>query len=162
LLVHENAAWDWHDFDLARDLALADQKHHTFLDAVDPNLQPFASRGGKLILYQGWNDAPLAGNTINYYESVKTVMGSDADRVIRLFMMPRVPHGRGRGPDQLNALAALERWVEDGIAPDRILAQHVTGTYVTMERPLCPYPQIARWKGTGSTNDAANFVCKAP
>ena len=160
LLVHEDATWDWHGFDLSRDLSLAAQKHHSLLDAIDPNLQPFASRGGKLILYQGWNDSSLPPrNIINYYESVKTVMGSDADRVIRLFMMPRVAHGVGRGPDQLNALAALERWVEDGVAPDRILAQHVTGTYVTMERPLCPYPQVAQWKGAGSRNDAANFEC---
>ena len=163
LLVHDDATWDWHGFDLARDLMLADQKHHSVLDAIDPNLQPFASRGGKLILYQGWNDSSLPPrNIINYYERVKTVMGRDADRVVRLFMMPRVAHGFGRGPDQLNALAALERWVEDGVAPDRILAQHVTGTYVTMERPLCPYPQVPRWKGTGSRNDAANFECSSP
>jgi len=163
LLVHEDATWDWHGFELARDLALADQKHHRLLDAIDPNLQPFASRGGKLILYHGWNDSVLPPrNTINYYESVKAMMGRDADGVIRLFMMPRVAHGVGRGPDQLNALAALERWVEDAIAPDRILAQHVTGTFVTMERPLCPYPQVARWKGTGSRNDAANFECTLP
>jgi feruloyl esterase len=68
----------------------------------------------------------------------------------------------GPGPNQFNALAALERWVEAGIAPDRIIAQHVTESRVDMERPLCPYPQVARWRGIGSTNDASNFACVAP
>jgi feruloyl esterase len=158
LLVHEDATWNWRRFDLARDLSLADHKHHSVLDATDSNLQPFARRGGKLILSQGWDDVGPR-NIINYYESVKAVLGSDADRVIRLFMMPRVAHGSGRGPDKVNALAPLERWVESGVAPDRILAQHIAGPYVTMERPLCPYPEVARWKGSGSVNDAANFEC---
>jgi tannase/feruloyl esterase len=161
--VHEDANWDWHTFDVERDVALADQKHGRILSAVDPDLRLFAERGGKLILYHGWDDALAPQNTVNYYESVVTTIGKQADTVVRLFMIPRVAHcGGGSGTDQFNALAALERWVEAGIAPDRITAQHVTGNRVDMERPLCPYPQVARWKGLGSTNDAANFECAAP
>src|SRR5262245_15603774 len=111
----------------------------------------------------GWNDNLAPRNTVNYYESLVATMGKQADSVVRLFMIPRVGHcGGGLGTDQFNALAALEWWVEGGIAPGRITAQHVTGTRVDLERPLCPYPQVAQWRGIGSTNDAADFECALP
>ena len=163
-IVHEDSTWDWHTFDLDRDVALADQKDHGTLNAIEPDLQRFESRGGKIILYHGWSDPFLApGNTINYYESVATAMGKATTGFIRLFLVPGMEHCRGGpGPNQFNALAAVERWVEAGIAPDRIIAQHVTESRVDLERPLCPYPQVARWRGIGSTNDASNFACVAP
>ena len=81
----------------------------------------------------------------------------------RLFMVPGMQHcGGGPGPNQFNALAALERWRETGVAPDQIVAAHVTNNRVDMTRPLCPYPQVPKYRGTGSTNDAVNFVCKEP
>ena len=77
-------------------------------------------------------------------------------------MAPGVQHcANGPGPDQINWVAALERWRESGIAPDQIMASRVTNNRVEMTRQLCPYPQVAQYKGVGSTNDAANFVCKA-
>jgi feruloyl esterase len=166
-VVHEDPNWDWHSFDADRDVTLGDEKGQQTLNAVDPDLRRFAARGGKLILNHGWADPALAPqNTIDYYESVSAKLGKRTPDSVRLFMIPRVGHGGGRGTDQFNALAALERWVEAGMAPDRITAQHVVvGALVpgvTMERPLCPYPQIAQWKGSGSRNDAANFECALP
>jgi feruloyl esterase len=90
-------------------------------------------------------------------------MGSKEDDWYRLFMVPGMMHcGGGPGPNQFNAMGALERWRESGVAPDQITAHHVENNRVTMTRPLCPYPQVATYKGTGSTNDDANFACKAP
>jgi feruloyl esterase len=90
-------------------------------------------------------------------------MGGKQDDWIRLFMAPGMQHcGNGPGPNQVNWMAALERWRESGTAPDRLDASRVTNNRVDMTRPLCPYPQVAQYKGVGSTNDAANFVCKNP
>lgn len=162
-VAYENANWDWRTFDLDRDTTLADNKAG-FINAVDPNLQAFKARGGKLLIYHGWNDTAIAPeNTVNYYSSVLATMGSKQDDWLRLFMMPGVAHcGGGPGPNQWNLLGALERWRESGVAPDQINAYHVTNNRVDMTRPLCPYPQVAQYKGVGSTNDAANFICKAP
>ena len=158
-VVHQDANWDGHTFDLERDVALADEKEHTTLDATDPDLRRFAARGGKLILYHGWDDAIAPQNTVNYYESVIATVGKQFADFIRLFMLPRVGHVSGRGPDHFNALPALERWVEAGVTPDQIVAQHLTKNYVDIERPVCAYPRVPHWKGVGSKNDAANFDC---
>ena len=80
---------------------------------------------------------------------------------LRLFMVPGMQHcGGGPGPNQFDKMAVMERWRESGIAPDQILAVHVSGSSVDMTRPLCPYPKVAAYRGSGSTNDAANSSCK--
>jgi feruloyl esterase len=90
-------------------------------------------------------------------------MGGRQEDFIRLYMAPGMNHcGGGAGPNQVNWMAALERWRDADDEPDRIEAVRVTGTRADMTRPLCPYPQVAQYTGTGSTNDAGNFVCKAP
>ena len=90
-------------------------------------------------------------------------MGGKQDQFVRLFMAPGMQHcGGGPGPSQVNYMAIMERWRETNIAPDTMTAYHVTNNRVDMVRPLCPYPAVAQYKGAGSTNDAANFVCKAP
>src|SRR5262249_30749105 len=135
------------------------------IEATDPNLTKFKARGGKLILYHGWADpGPAPANTIRYYSDVTRALGGGkADDWMRLFLLPGVGHcGGGLGPDQADFVAALERWREENIAPDRIIASHVSGNRVDMTRPLCPYPQVAQYKAAGSTNDASNFVCKVP
>jgi feruloyl esterase len=164
LVANENANWDWRSFDLDRDLKVVDEKVGTIVNAVNPDLSAFKARGGKLILYHGWNDTAISpGNTINYYNSVLTKMGAKQDNWIRLFMIPGMGHCQGGpGPNQVNYMGALERWRESGTTPDQLQAYHVTNNRVDMARPLCPYPQVAQYKGVGSTNDAANFVCKAP
>jgi feruloyl esterase len=141
-----------------------DEKVGAIINAIDPDLRAFKARGGKLILYHGWNDTAISpGNAVDYYTSVQKAMGGVQDDFIRLYMAPGMNHcGGGPGPSQVNWMAALERWREAGTAPDRIEAARVTNNRVDMTRPLCPYPRVAQYTGVGSTNDAANFVCKAP
>ena len=166
-VAHEDAAWDWRSFDLDRDTALAEKKAGA-ITAVDPDLSAFKARGGKLLIYHGWNDGGSGGaisplNTLDYFSSILATMGANQENWLRLFMVPGMAHcGGGPGPSQFNMLAALERWQESGIAPGQITAYHVENNRVTMTRPLCPYPQVAIYRGTGSTSDAANFTCKAP
>ena len=163
-VAYDNIDWDWRTFDLDRDLKIVDEKVGSVINAVNPDLSAFKARGGKLILYHGWNDTAISpGNTIDYYNSVISKMGAKQDNWIRMFMIPGMGHcNGGPGPSQVNYMGALERWRESGIAPDQMLANRVTNSRVDMSRPLCPYPQVAQYKGVGSTNDAANFVCKAP
>jgi len=178
-MVYNDPKWDFKTFSLDRDGKLADQKLASSLNATDPNLKAFKARGGKLILYHGWSDAALPPvNTINYFESVVKKMGRrETGSFVRLFMAPGVQHcGAGPGPDTFGSMVtsgqsdaehdmsvALERWVEQGIAPDQIIASKRQGldpkSPPVRTRPLCPYPQVARYKGSGSTDDAANFVC---
>ncbi len=164
LVAYDNANWDWRAFDLDRDLKVVDEKVGTIVNAVNPDLSAFKARGGKLILYHGWSDTAISPeNTINYYSSVLSKMGAKQENWMRLFMIPGMGHCQGGpGPSQVNYMGALERWRESGVAPDQMQAYHVTNNRVDMARPLCPYPQVAQYKGVGSTNDAANFVCKAP
>jgi feruloyl esterase len=163
-VAYGDANWDARTFNLDRDLKVVDEKVGAPVNAINPDLRAFKARGGKLLLYHGWNDTAIsAGNTINYYSSVQSKMGKNQDDWIRLFMAPGMQHcGNGPGPNQVNWMAVLERWREGGNAPDRIDAAHVTNNRIDMTRPLCPYPQVAQYKGVGSTNDAANFVCKQP
>ena len=171
-MVHGNPAWDFHTFNVDRDLKAADDKFAPILNATDPDLRRFQQRGGKLILYHGWSDAAIPPvNAINYYQSVVAKMGAEnTGPFLRLYMVPGMQHcGGGPGPntfgqsgvaqkDPLHDVdAALERWVEQGVAPDYVIA---TGGNRT--RPLCPYPEVAQWKGSGSTDDAANFACAKP
>ena len=162
-VAYDNLNWDWRSFDFDRDLKIVDEKVGTIINAINPDLSAFKARGGKLILYHGWNDTAISpGNTVNYYNSLLAKMGQKQDNWIRLFMIPGMGHCQGGpGPNQVNYMAALERWRESGVAPDHLEAFHVTNNRVDMARPLCPYPQVAQYKGAGSTNDAANFVCKA-
>jgi feruloyl esterase len=166
-VAHQDPAWDWRTFDLDRDSSLIGKKAG-FIDAVNPDLSTFRARGGKLLIYHGWNDGGSDGaisplNTVNYYESVLGRMGSPQQDWLRLFMVPGMAHcGGGPGPNQVNWMAALERWRESGIAPDRLIASRVSDNHVNMTRPICSYPAVAKYNGMGSTNDAANFVCKAP
>jgi len=133
-----------------------------FVNATDPDLSKFKARGGKILMYHGWNDVAISPqNSIDYYKSVLAKMGGNQSDFIRLFMVPGMGHCQGGpGPDQVNYMSALERWREAGDAPASMTATRVVGNRVDMTRPLCGYPQRATYKGTGSTNDAANFVCK--
>ncbi len=178
-MIYKVPAWDFKTFNLDKDSKLADEKLASSLNATDPNLKAFKAHGGKLIMYHGWSDAALPPvNTINYFESVVRKLGRrDAASVIRLFMVPGMQHcGAGPGPNNFGAFVtsgpsdaqhdmsiAIERWVEEGIAPDQIIASKRQGldpkSAIVRARPLCPYPQVARYKGSGSTDDAANFVC---
>jgi feruloyl esterase len=165
-VAHRDSAWDWRTFDLERDTALVEQRAG-FINAVDPDLSAFKARGGKLLIYHGWNDGGSGGaispeNSVQYYASVLDRMGPGQDDWLRLFMVPGMAHcGGGPGPNQVNWIAAMERWRESGIAPDQLVATRVASYgRVEMTRPVCPYPQVAQYVGAGSTNDAGNFECR--
>ena len=184
-MVFEDPKWDFRTFDFDRDLQFAIAKLSPILDATNPDLTRFKARGGKLIQYHGWLDgSPPPGHSVEYYERVaaKSRGLKNTQTFYRLFMVPGMMHcsggpgpnnfgnTRASGPQGLdpdrNIFVALERWVERGTAPDKIIATKYVDDDpkkgVTMTRPLCPYPQQARWTGKGSTDDATNFVCRPP
>ncbi|MYN65193.1 MAG: tannase/feruloyl esterase family alpha/beta hydrolase [Acidobacteria bacterium] len=155
------------DWDRANNRSLGnDETLATALNAIDPDLSAFKARGGKLISYHGWADALITGHyAVQYYEDVLAAMGGleQTTDFYRLFMAPGVAHCRGGpGPDRFDAVAAIERWVEQGEAPDRIIASKVVNGEVRRSRPLCVYPRVARYDGSGSIDDAANFACVNP
>jgi feruloyl esterase len=129
-----------------------------------PDLGAFKARGGKLLMYHGWSDTAISPeNSVNMYTEIGKKTGGKEESWARLFMVPGMGHCQGgNGPDQFNKMAVLERWREGNTAPDQIIAEHVTGNTVDLTRPLCAYPQVAVYKGVGSTNDAASFTCKNP
>ena len=161
ILAYQDPNWDWRTWDLDRDAAAAKEKAG-FIDVHAHDLSAFKARGGKLLLYHGWTDPGIAaGNTVNFYKGVLSEMGKKQDNWLRLFTVPGMGHcSGGPGTDQFNKVAAMERWRESGTAPDQIPAAHVTGGTVDMTRPLCPYPKVAVFDGSGSMNDAGNFSCK--
>jgi hypothetical protein len=169
-IVFDNPDWQFRTFDIDRDTKTADDKAAQMLNSTDPDLSAFRNRGGKLIVYHGWSDAAIAPqNAIDYFGSVAAKMGADnIEGFLRLYMVPGMQHcGGGAGATSFDVDAALEAWVEQGRAPGRIIAtKYKTPANpaggVVRTRPLCPYPAVASWKGTGSTDDAANFTCMTP
>ena len=181
--VFENPKWDWKSFDLERDLKIADEKTGPILNSYNPDLRSFRAHGGKLIQFHGWGDAAIAPrDSIAYYEKVQAFLKqypdprSDSAKPVedfyRLFMVPGMGHcGGGTGPNMFGNLdvadpskspedadhdvvLALDRWVTQGVAPEKII-----GTGANLTRPLCPYPKVAHYKGAGNTSEAGNFEC---
>ena len=164
-MVFKDANWDYKTLNFDTDMALTHKIENGTINAQDPNLKPFFAHGGKLIHYHGWSDPQITPmSSVNYYKSVLETMG-DAGKVkdnYRLFMVPGMAHcGGGDGTSSFDMLSTLEQWVEKHKAPEQILASRNRNGAVDRTRPLCPYPQVATYKGSGSTDEAANFVCKA-
>jgi len=132
----------------------------------DSDLSLFRKSGGKLIVWHGWVDSLIfPRGSIDYYERVLDRMGGPerVQKFARLFMAPGVDHCLGGpGPNVFDMFGALVSWVEKDEAPDRIIASRIENGEVARTRPLCPYPAVATYKGTGSTDDAGNFVCRNP
>ncbi len=193
--VHEQAKWDWHTMDFDRDVRLADEKTASILNSYNPDLRTFRDHGGKLIQYHGWGDGAIAPrDSIAFYESVAAFLKdypdprspnpSGVQPFYRLFMVPAMQHCTGGpgptsfGNDELasgtdfpadadhDILLALDRWVTQGAAPDKIIATGKIGADAKagkegtpITRPLCAYPAVAHYKGAGDTNAAENFDC---
>jgi hypothetical protein len=150
-------------FDPRRDLPRMQWMSH-LLDATDPDLSAFKARGGKMLIYHGWADTGVNPfTTVRYYERVQQVMGTDADGFVRLFMVPGMFHCRGGlNVDRFDGAAAVIAWVERGERPEQLIASRIEGGRVVRTRPLCPFPGTARYRGSGSTDDAGNFSCEKP
>ena len=164
-VVFKDPNWDWRTFVLESAVAAADKIDNGMTNAMDPDLTTFSRRGGKLLLYHGWADQNFSAlSTINYYKSVLDKMGSvQTPEWLRLFLAPGMGHcGGGEGPNEFDAVAALEQWVENGKAPAHIIASHRTDGRVNRTRPLCHYPQVAKYKGSGNIDEATNFACVLP
>ena len=179
--VYGKADWDYRSVSLDEAVKAADDTAAAALNATDPNLSAYQRHGGKLVLYHGWNDPAISAlSTVDYFNAVVHQMGQrNRDSFLRLYMVPGMQHcAGGPGTDsfgqfnpgapsdaQHNLFLELEQWVEHGTAPERLVgtkfANGDPASSPQMTRPLCPYPQHARYKGAGDTNDAANFVCVA-
>ena len=159
-LVFNDPDWDYTTYDLST-WKTDTQRIASVINATNPDLSAFKRKGHKLLLWHGWADAglsPLA--TIKYYDEVKA-KDPKADEFVKMFLLPGVLHcAGGPGPDNADWAAAIDGWVDSGKAPQQIIATKIASGAVTRSRPLCPYPQHAVYSGTGSTDQAENFVCR--
>jgi feruloyl esterase len=152
-------------FDADRDIPPMEKLMNPVMSAVDPDLSEFKARGGKVVAWQGWGDPAISPyNSLHYYDSVEHNIGGNMDDFYRIFFVPGMGHcGAGAtGPDKFDVVAALEKWVEKGDAPSRIEAAQYEDGKVTRTRPLCKYPDVPKYKGAGSPDEARNFSCAAP
>jgi feruloyl esterase len=187
--LFEEKNWDFRTLDFDKDITFSDRKGSPVVDSINPDLRSFRDHGGKLIQYHGWSDALIpAGGSIVYYENVEAFMskypdpkndgGKPVDTFYRLFMIPGMGHcyggagptlivptdGIGATDPKYDLMLSLEQWVEKDIAPEMVIGsgKAPNDPTKTMSRPICPYPRVTRYKGTGHTNDAASFECAPP
>ena len=165
-LVYGDPEWTIDRFNFEVDIAKAEAMDANTLNALDADLSPYFEAGGKLIQYHGWSDPQISPtNATQYYQRVTESLGG-RDKLhdsYRLFMAPGMAHcAGGPGPNSFDMISALEAWVERGEAPDSIIAVHRTDGEVDRSRPLCPFPEEAVYTGTGSIDEAENFVCRLP
>ena len=170
-MVYNNPSWDFRTFNFDSDVAYTKANFSALIDAVDPDLAAFRKHGGKLLFTHAWSSTVHTGTrSIEYYDQVAALMhGGDKDNgdpygktreFFRLFMAPSA--SGSKGPSTLDTMPDLEKWVEQGTPPQRLVAAHKTAGVVDRTRPLCPYPEHAMYKGSGSTDAAENFVCRRP
>jgi feruloyl esterase len=164
-VVFKDPTWDFRDLDVARHLDLAWKADGGTISAISPDVKPFLERGGKWIMYHGWGDTNVPPrSSVNYFNRLVDTLGaSSVSSSVRLYMAPGMGHcGGGEGPNTFDVLAPLEQWREQGKAPSEIVASKMADGRVERTRPLCPFPQIAYYKGSGSIDEAQNFVCRPP
>ena len=162
-IVIKDVNWDFKTLDVSKHLDLARTIDNGTISPTSPNLAAFLGRGGKLLMYHGWGDPNISPrSSTHYYERLVSTLGkSRVEGSVRLYMVPGMGHcGGGEGPNTFDMMSVLDEWREHGKAPAEVVASHLTEGKVDRTRPLCPYPQMARYKGTGSINEAANFVCR--
>ncbi len=157
--------WDWRQFDFDRQNTVYTQKLAPMVNATNPDIDTFRAHGHKLLMYHGWSDWLVPPEeSINYYNAVSARSKEPVDASLRLFMVPGMSHcSGGPGETHFDALGSVVDWVEHGVAPDKIIAAKLppaeAAAAENIQRPLCPYPQVARYQGSGSTNDASSFAC---
>jgi feruloyl esterase len=168
-LVIGDPNWNWRTFNLDHDTRLADKKIGAMVNFTDPNLRPFEKHGGKIIMYQSWQEAAIPpGGLVNYYQSVVKTMGGlgKTQKFARLFVVPDAGMCSGFSVRNIqgawNALDVIEKWRETGVAPDKVITEHRVAGTVDRTHRVCPYPQVAIYKGSGDPYDAANFACGNP
>lgn len=164
-VVFQDPNWDFRTLDAGKHLELARRADNGILAATSTELQSFTQRGSKLFMVHGWEDQNIPPlGSVDYYNKLVGTMGKDrVEAAVRLYMVPGMGHcGGGDGPNQFDMLAALEQWREHGDAPGEVLASKLEGEGVSRTRPLCPYPMVAKYKGTGSIDRAESFACSLP
>jgi feruloyl esterase len=176
-VVANDANWDPATLDVDRDLARAEAVDNGAAKAMDSDLSAFVGRGGKLITYHGTTDGLIPyRNSVSYYESVADEIGQrKADGSVKLYLVPGMDHcAGGEGASAVDWLTPLEHWVEQGEEPGALQGTHPAGAPAAapgaapqppsapFTRPICPYPQVPTYRGTGDTADAASFECVAP
>lgn len=168
-LVIGNPDWDWRTFNLDRDTRIADNNIGAMVNFTNPNLRPFEEHGGKIIMYQSWQEAAIPPmGLVNYYQSVVKKMGGldKTQNFARLFVLPDAGMCSGFSVGSYrgawNALDVIEKWRETGVAPDEVISEHRVNGAVDRTRPACPYPQAAIYNGKGDPYDASSFTCGNP
>jgi len=158
--------WDYTTFDFNADFDTVVNNMSTACDAIDPDLSTLQGMGGKMIMYGGWSD-PATGpyQWVNYYEEVLSTMGdAETKEFFKLYMIPGMSHcGGGLGCfDSTVLFDALVDWVENGTEPATYTGAGVNSNGDPRTRPMCPFPQVAVYSGSGNIDDATNFTCEDP
>ena len=176
LAFADRPGWDWKTFDYTADAQAARAYGAEILDVPPNGLEAFFARGGRLLMSHGWSDGLIpATNALRFYDSLMpTLSPQQTASQYRLFMVPGMDHcAGGEGASSFDTLGALDEWLNTGVAPDRIIATRPTAAggapgapagppREAMERPLCPWPQYARYDGSGDPKVAASFACVPP
>jgi len=161
-LDNDDPSFSWRTVKFPQDLPRL-RTMSDILSPLDPDLKPFKNRNGKIIIYHGLADPAISAyGTVDYYEKMMKAVGGqkEAEAFSRLYLVPGMHHcSGGPGPNSFEMLTVLENWVERGMAPSQVMASHSTNQKVDRTRPLCPYPQVASYSGSGSIDEAANFRC---
>jgi feruloyl esterase len=181
-IAFEDPDWDFRTFDVDADTRKIDERLGSIINHADTDLTAFKESGGKLILYQSWNETWVPPRSaVTYYQDVIESMGGEDQtrEFFRLFVLPDYGMCPSMFPGTFDALGAVQEWVEEGDAPDYIVTTYFEETSrfrqragmqdapqsapkVRKTRPVCAYPEVAIYKGSGDTNDAENFECGKP